>query len=48
MIDPFSDCPAQTAITFDNKDEVLKRPFLAKRIEPEVRYGSDPGIRFSD
>jgi hypothetical protein len=48
MIDPFSHCPAQTVITFDNKDEVLKRLFLAKRMEPEVRYGSDPGISFSD
>lgn len=48
MSDPFSHCPAQTAITFDNKDEVLKRLFLTKRMEPEVHYGSDPGIRFSD
>ena len=44
MGDPFSHYPAQTAITFENKDEVLKRLFLAKKIEIEVRYGRDPGI----
>lgn len=44
MSDPFSHYPAQTAITFENKDEVLKRLFLAKKIEIEVRYGRDLGI----
>jgi hypothetical protein len=44
MSDPFSHYPAQTAITFENKDEVLKRLFLAKKIEVEVRYGRDQGL----
>ena len=44
MSDPFSHYPAQTAITFENKDEVLKKLFLAKKIEVEVRYGRDPGL----
>jgi hypothetical protein len=44
MSDPFSRYPAQTAITFENKDEVLKRLFLAKKIEIEVRYGRDQGL----
>ena len=44
MSDPFSHYPAQTAITFENKDEVLKKLFLAKKIEIEVRYGRDPGL----
>ena len=44
MSDPFSHYPAQTAITFENKDEVLKRLFLARKIEIEVRYGRDLGI----
>ena len=44
MSDPFSHFPAQTAITFENKDEVLKKLFLAKKIEIEIRYGRDPGV----
>jgi hypothetical protein len=44
MSDPFSHYPAQTAITFENKDEVLKKLFLAKKIEIELRYGRDQGI----
>jgi hypothetical protein len=44
MSDPFSHYPAQTAITFENKDEVLKKLFLAKKIEIEVRYGRDQGV----
>ena len=44
MSDPFSHYPAQTAITFENKDEVLKKLFLAKKIEIEVRYGRDLGL----
>ena len=39
--DPFSRYPEQTAIVFDNKDEVLKRLFLAKKIEFNVLYGRD-------
>lgn len=39
--DPFSRFPEQTAIVFDNKDEVLKKLFLAKKIEFNVRYGRD-------
>jgi len=38
MSDPFSRFPEQTAITFENKDEVLKKLFLAKKIEVFVRY----------
>ena len=37
--DPFSRYPEQTAIIFDNKDEVLKKLFLAKKIEFNVLYG---------
>ena len=44
MSDPFSHYPAQTAITFENKDEVLKKLFLAKKVEIEVRYGRDQGV----
>lgn len=44
MSDPFSHYPAQTAITFENKDEVLKKLFLAKKIEIEVRNGRDQGV----
>jgi len=44
MSDPFSHYPAQTAITFENKDEVLKKLFLAKKIEIELRYGRDQGV----
>ena len=39
--DPFSRYPDQTAIVFDNKDEVLKKLFLAKKIEFTVLYGRD-------
>ena len=39
--DPFSRFPEQTAIIFDNKDEVLKKLFLAKKIEFNVLYGRD-------
>ena len=41
MSDPFSRYPEQTAITFENKDEVLKKLFLAKKIEVFVRYNRD-------
>jgi hypothetical protein len=44
MSDPFSHYPEQTAITFENKDEVLKKLFLAKKIEIEIRYGRDQGV----
>ena len=39
--DPFSRYPDQTAIVFDNKDEVLKKLFLAKKIEFTALYGRD-------
>ena len=39
--DPFSRYPQQTAIVFENKDEVLKKLFLAKKIEFNVLYGRD-------
>jgi hypothetical protein len=39
--DPFSRFPEQTAIVFENKDEVLKKLFLAKKIEFNVLYGRD-------
>ena len=39
--DPFSRYPQQTAIIFDNKDEVLKKLFLAKKIEFNVIYGRE-------
>lgn len=42
--DPFSRYPEQTAIVFDNKDEVLKKLFLAKKIEFNVCYGRDKAI----
>jgi len=41
MSDPFSRHPEQTAIIFENKDEVLKKLFLAKKIEVFVRYNRD-------
>jgi len=44
MSDPFSRFPEQTAITFENKDEVLKKLFLAKKIEVFVRYNRDDSI----
>jgi hypothetical protein len=44
MSDPFSRFPEQTAITFENKDEVLKKLFLAKKIEVFVRYNRDEGV----
>lgn len=39
--DAFSRFPEQTAIVFENKDEVLKKLFFAKKIEFNVRYGRD-------
>jgi len=42
--DPFSRYPEQTAIVFDNKDEVLKRLFFAKKIEFNVLYGREEGV----
>jgi hypothetical protein len=44
MSDPFSRFPEQTAITFENKDEILKKLFLAKKIEVFVRYNRDETI----
>lgn len=44
MSDPFSRYPEQTAITFENKDEVLKKLFLAKKIEVFVRYNRDESM----
>jgi hypothetical protein len=44
MSDPFSRFPEQTAITFENKDEVLKKLFLAKKIEVFVRYNREEGV----
>ncbi|WP_216269992.1 hypothetical protein [Polynucleobacter sp. AM-25C3] len=44
MSDPFSRFPEQTAITFENKDEVLKKLFLAKKIEVFVRYNRDETV----
>ena len=44
MSDPFSRFPEQTAITFENKDEVLKKLFLAKKIEVFVRYNRDDSM----
>ena len=44
MSDPFSRFPEQTAITFENKDEVLKKLFLAKKIEVFVRYNRDESM----
>ena len=42
--DPFSRFPEQTAIIFENKDEVLKKLFLAKKIEVFVRYNRDEAV----
>jgi hypothetical protein len=42
--DPFSHYPEQTAIIFENKDEVLKRLFLAKKIEFNVFYGREEAL----
>jgi hypothetical protein len=42
--DPFSRYPEQTAIVFENKDEVLKKLFLAKKIEFNVLYGRDEAL----
>ncbi len=42
--DPFSRYPEQTAIIFENKDEVLKKLFLAKKIEFNVFYGRDEAL----
>ena len=42
--DPFSHYPEQTAIVFENKDEVLKKLFLAKKIEFTVFYGRDEAL----
>jgi hypothetical protein len=44
MSDPFSRYPEQTAITFENKDEVLKKLFLAKKIEVFVRFNRDETV----
>jgi hypothetical protein len=44
MSDPFSRFPEQTAIIFENKDEVLKKLFLAKKIEVFVRYNRDEAM----
>ena len=42
--DPFARYPEQTAIVFENKDEVLKKLFLAKKIEFNVLYGKDEAL----
>ena len=42
--DPFSHYPEQTAIVFENKDEVLKRLFLAKKVEFNVFYGREGAV----
>ena len=42
--DPFSRYPEQTAIVFENKDEVLKKLFLAKKIQFNVLYGREEGL----
>ena len=44
MSDPFSRFPEQTAIIFENKDEVLKKLFLAKKIEVFVLYNRDEAV----
>ena len=44
MSDPFSRFPEQTAIIFENKDEVLKKLFLSKKIEVFVRYNRDEAV----
>ena len=42
--DPFARYPEQTAIVFENKDEVLKKLFLARKIEFNVLYGRDEAM----
>lgn len=42
--DPFSHYPEQTAIVFENKDEVLKKLFLAKKVEFNVLYGREEAV----
>ncbi|MBU3540238.1 hypothetical protein [Polynucleobacter sp. UB-Tiil-W10] len=42
--DPFSHYPEQTAIVFENKDEMLKKLFLAKKIEFNVLYGREEAV----
>ena len=44
MSDPFSHYPEQTAIIFENKDEVLKKLFLAQKIDVFVRYNRDEAV----
>jgi hypothetical protein len=44
MSDPFSHFPDQTAIAFENKDAVLKKLFLAKKIEVYIRYNRDEAV----
>jgi hypothetical protein len=44
MSDPFSRFPEQTAITFENKDEILKKLFLSTKIEVFVRYNRDEAV----
>jgi hypothetical protein len=44
MSDPFSRHPEQTAIIFENKDEVLKKLFLTKQIEVFIRYNRDEAM----
>ena len=44
MSDPFSRFPEQTAIVFENKDEILKKLFLAKKIEVFIRYNRDESV----
>ena len=44
MSDPFSHYPEQTAIIFENKDEVLKKLFLAQKIVVFVRYNRDEAV----
>ena len=41
MSDAFSHYPEQTAIEFQNKDEVLKKLFLAKKVEVFIRFNRD-------
>jgi len=42
--DSFSHYPEQTAIVFDSKDEVLKKLFLAKKIEFNVLHGREEAV----
>jgi hypothetical protein len=44
MSDPFSHYPEQTAITFDNQDEILKKLFFANEIQLDVRYGREQAV----